>query len=413
MDAEGKPFFWLAETAWWMTFKLDRGEIADYFQDRKQKEFTVIQGPCALWYHSGKPNADEKSTWYGNVAWENTEGHKPFLGGETNVDSINPFYWQYYDYIVEQAAQQGLYLMFVTMWEQHVDLFTEDQHYRLGRFLGQRYKDQTHIIWCLGGEVSDIKTVKASKLEALVKGINKGREGGVHQLMMMHSSSVKTSLHYHNRDFNQINNDQEPYDSEGLYQHVLQDWEENPPRPSFIIETGYEGIEGINAFETRRAAYYSVFAGGIGFGYGANAVWQFWKGGNDPDYGGTNPKETYQVEMRLEGVKQMKYLKELVLSRPNYFDRVPDSTKMISGAGEGLNRALLMRDTDSWLMVYLPNSRKMTLDTKFLACTHLKIIRFNPITGTYLEIARKIKNTGKYVANVSGDKDFVLLIEGK
>lgn len=41
--ADGTPFFWLADTAWLITQKLNREEVKTYFEDRRAKGFNVVQ----------------------------------------------------------------------------------------------------------------------------------------------------------------------------------------------------------------------------------------------------------------------------------------------------------------------------------------------------------------------------------
>src|SRR5688572_24028008 len=40
---DGRPFFWLADTAWELFHRLDREETEIYLQDRAHKGFNVIQ----------------------------------------------------------------------------------------------------------------------------------------------------------------------------------------------------------------------------------------------------------------------------------------------------------------------------------------------------------------------------------
>jgi len=44
VDAEGKPFFYLADTAWELFHRLKHEEATDYLKDRADKHFNVIQG---------------------------------------------------------------------------------------------------------------------------------------------------------------------------------------------------------------------------------------------------------------------------------------------------------------------------------------------------------------------------------
>ena len=41
---DGKPFFWLGDTAWELFHRLNREDAARYLEDRAKKGFTVIQG---------------------------------------------------------------------------------------------------------------------------------------------------------------------------------------------------------------------------------------------------------------------------------------------------------------------------------------------------------------------------------
>ncbi len=43
MTADGKPFFWLADTGWELFHRLDRDEACRYLANWSQKGFTVIQ----------------------------------------------------------------------------------------------------------------------------------------------------------------------------------------------------------------------------------------------------------------------------------------------------------------------------------------------------------------------------------
>ncbi|MBR4528444.1 MAG: DUF4038 domain-containing protein, partial [Bacteroidaceae bacterium] len=62
---EGKPFFYLGDTAWELFHRLNREEARSYLQDRAKKGFTVIQAVAVA-------ELDGISTG-------NAYGHLPFL----------------------------------------------------------------------------------------------------------------------------------------------------------------------------------------------------------------------------------------------------------------------------------------------------------------------------------------------
>ena len=47
VDRDGKPFFWLGDTAWPLFAQYSRGQAEAYLKNRAAKGFTVIQGVLA------------------------------------------------------------------------------------------------------------------------------------------------------------------------------------------------------------------------------------------------------------------------------------------------------------------------------------------------------------------------------
>src|SRR3954467_10643040 len=88
VDGDGKPFFWLGDTAWELFHRLNREDADKYLQNRADKGFTVIQA-VALAELDGlhDPNA------YGEIPLENDDPTKP-----------REAYFQHVDYIIDKAA---------------------------------------------------------------------------------------------------------------------------------------------------------------------------------------------------------------------------------------------------------------------------------------------------------------------
>jgi len=47
VDAQGRPFFWLGDTAWPLFGQYTQDDAARYLQNRAERGFTVIQGVLA------------------------------------------------------------------------------------------------------------------------------------------------------------------------------------------------------------------------------------------------------------------------------------------------------------------------------------------------------------------------------
>ena len=97
---EGKPFFWLGDTAWELFHRLSREEASKYLENRAEKGFTVIQA-VVLAELDGlhEPNA------YGEIPLENDDPTKP-----------REAYFQHVDFIVRKAAALNLYIGMLPTW---------------------------------------------------------------------------------------------------------------------------------------------------------------------------------------------------------------------------------------------------------------------------------------------------------
>ena len=89
VTTEGRPFFWLADTAWELFHRLNREEACVYLEDRAKKGFTVIQ--CVLLAELDglkAPNA------YGNTPLLDNDPCRPDIKDGPNND-----YWDHVDFI--------------------------------------------------------------------------------------------------------------------------------------------------------------------------------------------------------------------------------------------------------------------------------------------------------------------------
>lgn len=175
---DGKPFFYLGDTAWELFHRLDREEAVRYLSNRAAKGFTVIQATVLA---AGKgmnvPNA------YGDLPFENGDVTRP-----------NEAYFRHVDFVVDKAAEFGLFVGMLPTWGNYwatgTAVFTPETARRYGRFLGARYKDRP-IIWILGGDHSITDDKERAIVDALAAGLAEG-DGGSH-LRTFHPS-VRGSL---------------------------------------------------------------------------------------------------------------------------------------------------------------------------------------------------------------------------
>ena len=276
-EENGKPFFYLGDTAWELFHRLNREDATQYLTNRANKGFTVIQA-VALAQLGGLtvPNA------YGDLPLKNNDPSQP-------VEA----YFRHVDFIVNKAEELGLVIGFLptwgTYWGADQSIFTPSNAREYGKFLGKRYKDKP-IIWILGGDRSIKQPSERAVIDAMAAGLTEG-DGGAHLRTFHPIGPGLSSLQLHDApwlDFNMYQSSHAARDHDnGLY--AEHDYKLKPVKPTMDSEPRYEGIpvgfynRGVSAIErfddydSRQAAYWSLLAGACGHTYGNNSIWQMYK----------------------------------------------------------------------------------------------------------------------------------------
>src|SRR5687768_1137633 len=103
VTVKGDPFFWLGDTGWLLFGKLSREEAEKYLEDRRKKGFNVIQ--VMVLHTLGAVNV------YGDSALVNRNVSAPkTTSGNMVGDSVQYDFWDHVDYIIDLAAEKGLYM---------------------------------------------------------------------------------------------------------------------------------------------------------------------------------------------------------------------------------------------------------------------------------------------------------------
>ena len=383
----GKPFFWLGETAWLMPERLNREEVLYYLRTCREAGYNMVQvqvlNEVPAYNIYGVPSHDRQGKLLTNVPYS---------------------YWDHLDYIVDVAARNDIYIGMVCIWgglvkEGKMDV---EQARTYGRVLANRYKDRPNIVWIIGGDIQgDIKTEVWETLATTIKGIDRNH------LMTYHPRGRYTSAKWWSKaswiDFHTFQSGHRRYGQrmgnrdypipdnteEDNWMYVDSTWSYKPMRPVLDDEPIYEGIpQGLHdaheplwqACDVRRYAYWSVFAGSCGHSYGHNAIMQFYREGYPPSY---HNRKSWMEALFDPGFNQMKYLKQLMLTMP-YFERVADQSIVIDN-GTQYDRLAATRGND-YLMVYNYTNRVMKVDLNKISGDKKNVWWMNAGTGrlTYL-----------------------------
>ncbi|MEL6192390.1 MAG: glycoside hydrolase family 140 protein [Bacteroidota bacterium] len=363
---DGKPFFWLGDTAWELFHRCDREEADHYLETRASQGFTVIHA----------------------VALAELDGlHDPNPYGETPLidddpSNPNPKYFEHVDYIIAKADELGMYVALLPTWGDKLfkagwgigpEVLNADNAEALGKWMGERYKERDNIIWVMGGDRNPREgSDDIAVWNAMAKGVTEGVGSAEEALITFHPQPSRpggSSNWFHQEEWLDFNMHQTGHcPNQPTYEIMAHDYNLSPTKPVLDGEPLYEDHPNcFNAKELghsvpsdiRRIIYWNVFAGSFGHSYGCHAVWQMFTNDKDPiNY----PLRPWKEALQLPLANQMKHLKNLMLSRP-FLSRIPDQSMVISKQEDDETYVIATRDSEgSYAMIYFPTGKTIELD---------------------------------------------------
>jgi hypothetical protein len=420
---DGKPFFWLADTAWELFHRLDRADADHYLEKRAAQGFTVIQAVAIAEFDGHSiPNA------YGHLPLVDFDPARPAIKDGSNND-----YWDHVDYIVDRANELGLYIGFLPTWGRYwhdkirdgKPLFTKENAAAYGEWIGRRYRDKG-LIWILGGDRSIENAEQKEIIRAMAHGLRKG-DGGAHLITLHPSGGNGSSRWFQDDPWLDFNLRQNGHVAEytNRYSQTRADYDRTPVKPVIDGEPLYEGhpisfnakaLGHSTAADVRRPLYWDLFSGACGHTYGHHSVWQMWTPGRPPI---NDPLMPWTEAIDSSGASQMVLARRLLESRP-FLTRIPDDSVIVtdrvatSVPGAGRARFVATRDeSGSYAMVYVPVGRKFKVRMDKISGSRVKAWWFDPRTGTATVIG-EFPNTAEreFVSPDQGELlDWVLVLD--
>ncbi|MDQ3846146.1 MAG: glycoside hydrolase family 140 protein [Bacteroidota bacterium] len=420
---DGQPFFWLGDTGWLLFGKLTREEAEKYLENRRQKGFNVIQ--VMVLHGLGVVNA------YGDSALVNKNVATPkTTPGNSFADATQYDFWDHVDYIIDLAAQKGLYMGLVPVWGSNVKAgwVSEDDARTYAKWIAERYKNKPNIIWLNGGDIKGSDSMNVWKVIG-----NMINETDPNHLITFHPFGRTTSSQwFHNEqwlDFNMFQSGHRSYEQDTAagehkfgpdnYKFVQMDYNKKPVKPTLDGEPSYEHIPyGLHDTtqprwtdnDVRRYGYWSVFAGAAGHTYGHNSVMQMHK---STDKGSAYGSRFYWYDaINHPGAGQMVHLKNLMLSKP-YVERVPDQSLIAGEQGEKYNYIAATRGKD-YAFIYDYMGRDFSVTMGKITGDKVKATWYSPRDGSRKAIGT-FANKGVMKFNPPGEQkdgnDWVLILE--
>lgn len=424
VDAEGRPFFYLADTAWTLFKRLTLTEADHYFANRVAKGFTVIQAYVLR-----------------GLEVTNLYGELPLI--DHDPTRLNEPFFRNIDEIVERAGRHGLTMGLVATMGAHVQhvtgraerysgseaIFDKENAFTYGELLGTRYKDRD-VIWYLGGDHNPTEET-IGIWEAMAAGLKTGGAG--RSLVSYHvTGGASSSTLLHQREWLDFNAPQSGHRSaEPTYDYISNDYAMVPAKPSIDMEARYEDIPDglfyprivsnpsgrIDARQVREAAYWALLAGAAGHGYGHNSVCLMNDGiEQDPrDY--SFPlclaRTHWLAALDSPGAFAMGYMRMLLELRP-WYRLVPDQSLIVAGQGEGEDHVQAACAEDgSFALAYLPFGHVVVVKTSRITGDSVRALWFDPRTGAFTQAGTHVKRDIREFAppSMGDDDDWVLVLE--
>jgi hypothetical protein len=383
VQADGRPFFYLADTAWSLFHRLTFEEADLYLRNRAAKGFTVVQA-VALSELDG-------------LRTPNAYGERPLL--ENDPRRPNERYFARVDRVVDRAGELGLTVALLPTWgdkwhsrqnEPGPRVFRDAATARdFARFIGRRYGSRP-VMFVLGGD----RNVETDEDLALTRAFAEGlKEAAPKTLVTYHPRGPGRSSDKLHReawlDFDMIQSSHTGRGSDNGA-NVEHDRALEPPKPTLDGETRYEAIavdfymRGANPAvrfddsDVRMAAYRALLAGAAGHTYGNNNIWQMWAPGREPVLGADTP---WSEAIDHPGAFQMGHLRRLFESRP-WPLLEPDQALLVgpNPPGAGFVRAAVAKDR-SFAFVYSPLGEPVSVDQSRLGARDLTAWWFDPRYG--------------------------------
>lgn len=331
--ADGTPFLWLGGTAWSMYINADREDIITYFDNRKAKGLTAIQ---AVAYPFAYPDKEDNH--------KNRYGHRPFEGTAEDPDLGTPLvveggspdtpndYWDHSDFMVREAKKRGMLFAILPCWGSgfinnhgwggwHDVQFTIEQARAYGKFLAERYRNEPHIIWVLGGDTEPDDKIQLYR--AMAEGIIEGAGGADNALITYHPVAYHSSSEWFHDDywldFNMVESHRK---QEQVVDLISKDYNKIPVKPTMLAEGNYES-EGGATLGIHRDAFHSYLSGGMGYVYGLGLpvpVWDF------------SPEQNWRDKLDAPGASDLPHIKKII-SACEWWKWIPDQDIFEKGKG--------------------------------------------------------------------------------
>lgn len=420
VDANGVPWMMVGDAAHTLICKLPQANWDAYLLDRQNQGFNTIDVLIG----------DAASSCLFPTSGAAADGTLPFTTGTTmstyDLATPNNAFWSEVDTLVTKAAAHGQVVMFDPLaWGNGFAVTYQNngatKTFNFGVFLGNRYKNNTNIIWRVGQDFNGSSFPSSSDLNLiaqLMAGIASVDSNHLITCQLNYNLSWSTQANATNATYAANLTTNFVYTYFETYDGILSAYNSLPTLPVIFGEGNYETANNTgalsspaNAFITRQQMWYTMTSGAAGHIFGNEHVNHF--------------DSSYVSNLDTTATAQVKYLSQLYISFA-WWRMTPDNAHAVVTAGFGTydgsngnmynaTYATAAFDGSSNLVAYTPVSTTLTVNmTKFSKAVTARW--YDPTTGVYLPISGSpFPNSGTQTfttpgAHADGATDWVLVL---
>jgi len=419
----GRPFIWVADTAWALHQNVSRKDVRFYLDDAKAQGFTVVQ-----LFSANRWALDDYRNFYGET---------PYI--DEDPARINPDYWSHTRWVIEEAGKRGLYIYLVYGSPGRKDegmpyAKTPQQAYDYGFGVGSALKGLPNLLWAGGMDNDPTDTGKLAPMgfegwHAMAEGINDGVAGAraydvksdySRTLMTYHVNGQNVSMPYFHDapwlDFNmgQLGLQQGSGDDTVLVSRTFECYRKTPTKPFYSLEPWYENNTWrktpVNDHEVRIQAYQSLMAGAAGIAYGNKNLWAM----SRPR---ASDRDAWKKALGDPGRSQMKYVRTFLERYPH--NKVPDfDHQLVIASDNDCHKSLKLKarigaahtEDRTKAFVYSPQGHSFVVNMDFLVGDKTVAAWYDTRSGTMRPADATAAGMSKMIPPSAGT-DWLLIVE--
>ncbi|MGI9149278.1 MAG: DUF4038 domain-containing protein [Chloroflexota bacterium] len=349
---DGKPFLWLADTAWSIVFKGSSDEWGTYLDRRAKQGYSVLQVTLLPW------------RW----DWTDAERNRPFHNGDPTRP--NTAYFRRYEQFLEMAAERGLVVCLMLIWGGPRPLlpaihFSQAQAVEFARYAVSRFA-AFPCVWSVSGDAEYItELAKWNAVGAVVEETDPyGRPTTNHLPPQMNWVGLHADAAWH--DFHMIQTGHRESSVSDIADLPAAYFKRTPTKGFVNGEPWYEAHPSrdtaeygptFTAYDARYAFWVSILSGaGMGHTYGSQGIWN-WKhtGDSEEEVAGPQIGPAWTAALEHAGAAHCGLGANLLRSLPWWqLSPAPERVHLQPRPADPVRRPVCAIAEDATWLVYAP-----------------------------------------------------------